>query len=68
VLVYEEEAFISSATLLDIEGNTDEAIAKLEKLNSTLSNWHLAKVTALSLDDIHTGSASEVKRLLSVCK
>ncbi|KAG1949941.1 E3 SUMO-protein ligase RanBP2 [Pimephales promelas] len=44
VLVYEEEAFISSATLLDIEGNTDEAIAKLEKLNSTLSNWHLAKI------------------------
>lgn len=59
--VYEEEAAISSATLLDIEGNTDEAIAKLEKLNSISSNWHLAKVTALSLDDSHTGSASEVK-------
>lgn len=43
--VYEEEAAISFATLLDIEGNTDEAIAKLEKLNSILSNWHLAKVT-----------------------
>lgn len=46
--VYEEEAAISFATLLDIEGNTDEAIAKLEKLNSILSNWHLAKVTVLS--------------------
>ncbi|XP_056088601.1 E3 SUMO-protein ligase RanBP2-like [Rhinichthys klamathensis goyatoka] len=44
VRVYEEEAAISSATLLDIEGNTDEAIAKLEKLNSTSSNWHLAKI------------------------
>ncbi|XP_039529765.1 E3 SUMO-protein ligase RanBP2-like isoform X4 [Pimephales promelas] len=44
VRVYEEEAAISSAILLDIEGNTDEAIAKLEKLNSTLSNWHLAKI------------------------
>ncbi|XP_077094435.1 E3 SUMO-protein ligase RanBP2-like isoform X5 [Siphateles boraxobius] len=44
VRVYEEEAAISSATLLDIEGNTDEAIAKLEKLNSISSNWHLAKI------------------------
>ncbi|KAK7153524.1 hypothetical protein R3I94_007032 [Phoxinus phoxinus] len=44
VRVYEEEAAISSATLLDIEGNTDDAIAKLEKLNSISSNWHLAKI------------------------
>ncbi|XDV31404.1 hypothetical protein PO909_034098, partial [Leuciscus waleckii] len=44
VRAYEEEAAISSATLLDIEGNTDEAITKLEKLNSISSNWHLAKI------------------------
>ncbi|XDV31391.1 hypothetical protein PO909_034090, partial [Leuciscus waleckii] len=44
VRVYEEEAAISSATLFDIEGNTDVAIAKLEKLNSISSNWHLAKI------------------------
>ncbi|XP_067299077.1 E3 SUMO-protein ligase RanBP2 isoform X2 [Pseudorasbora parva] len=41
---YEEEAAISFATLLDIEGNTDDAIANLEKLNSISSNWHLAKI------------------------
>ncbi|KAL1268734.1 hypothetical protein QQF64_034097, partial [Cirrhinus molitorella] len=44
VRVYEEYADISFATLLDIEGNTEEAIAKLEKLNSISSNWHLAKI------------------------
>ncbi|XP_073702009.1 E3 SUMO-protein ligase RanBP2-like [Garra rufa] len=44
VRVYEEDAVISFAILLDIEGNTEEAIAKLEKLNSISSNWHLAKI------------------------
>ncbi|XP_016097614.1 E3 SUMO-protein ligase RanBP2 [Sinocyclocheilus grahami] len=44
VRVYEEDAVISFATLLDIEGNTEEAIAKLEQLNSISSNWHLAKI------------------------
>ncbi|XP_016339596.1 E3 SUMO-protein ligase RanBP2-like isoform X2 [Sinocyclocheilus anshuiensis] len=44
VRVYEEDAVISFATLLDIEGNTEEAIVKLEQLNSVSSNWHLAKI------------------------
>ncbi|RXN21720.1 E3 SUMO- ligase 2-like isoform X2 [Labeo rohita] len=44
VRVYEEDADISFAILLDIEGNTEEAIVKLEKLNSMSSNWHLAKI------------------------
>ncbi|XP_050975605.1 E3 SUMO-protein ligase RanBP2 isoform X2 [Labeo rohita] len=44
VRVYEEDADISFAILLDIEGNTEEAIVKLEKLNSISSNWHLAKI------------------------
>ncbi|KAA0716189.1 E3 SUMO-protein ligase [Triplophysa tibetana] len=44
VRVYEEEADISIAALLDIEGNTDEAISRLQKLNSVSSNWHLAKI------------------------
>ncbi|KAL1268695.1 hypothetical protein QQF64_034058 [Cirrhinus molitorella] len=44
VQIYEEDADISFATLLDIEGNTEEAIAKLEKLNSISSNWHLLKI------------------------
>lgn len=32
------------ATLLDIEGNTEQAILKLEKLNCISSYWHLAQV------------------------
>uniref|UniRef100_A0A8C2PQP8 E3 SUMO-protein ligase RanBP2 n=1 Tax=Cyprinus carpio TaxID=7962 RepID=A0A8C2PQP8_CYPCA len=44
VRVYEEDAVISFATLLDIEGSTEEAILKLEQLNSVSSNWHLAKI------------------------
>ncbi|KAF4109509.1 hypothetical protein G5714_010582 [Onychostoma macrolepis] len=44
VRVYEEDATVSFAALLDIEGNTEEAIAKLEQLNSISSNWHLAKI------------------------
>ncbi|XP_052004955.1 E3 SUMO-protein ligase RanBP2 isoform X2 [Xyrauchen texanus] len=42
--VYEEMADISFASLLDIEGNTEEAISKLMTLNSVSSNWHLAKI------------------------
>ncbi|KAL7866306.1 hypothetical protein SRHO_G00115530 [Serrasalmus rhombeus] len=41
---YEEEALIAFATLLDIEGKTDQAILKLEKLNSVSSHWHLARI------------------------
>ncbi|XP_048048453.1 E3 SUMO-protein ligase RanBP2-like isoform X2 [Megalobrama amblycephala] len=55
VRVYEEEAAISFATLLDIEGNTDEAIAKLEKLNSILSNWHLAKIYQRLSEEVGNG-------------
>ncbi|GAA6096642.1 E3 SUMO-protein ligase RanBP2 isoform X1 [Tachysurus ichikawai] len=41
---YEEEAMITFATLLDIEGKTDQAILKLEKLNCISSYWHLARI------------------------
>ncbi|KAK2905528.1 hypothetical protein Q8A67_007327 [Cirrhinus molitorella] len=44
VRVYEEDADISFATLLDFEGNTEQAIMRLEKLNSILSIWHLTKI------------------------
>uniref|UniRef100_A0A8D0CGD9 E3 SUMO-protein ligase RanBP2 n=1 Tax=Scleropages formosus TaxID=113540 RepID=A0A8D0CGD9_SCLFO len=40
----EEEAKITFATLKDIEGSTEEAIAILETLDSVSSNWHLAQV------------------------
>lgn len=35
---------IAFATLLDIEGKTEQAISKLEKLNCISSHWHLARV------------------------
>ncbi|KAG7331541.1 hypothetical protein KOW79_005510 [Hemibagrus wyckioides] len=41
---YEEGAMIAFATLLDIEGKTDQAILKLEKLNCISSYWHLARI------------------------
>ncbi|KAL1268738.1 hypothetical protein QQF64_034101 [Cirrhinus molitorella] len=45
VRVYEEDADISFATLLDFEGNTEQAIMRLEKLNSILSIWHLRRLS-----------------------
>uniref|UniRef100_A0A4W5RYE5 RAN binding protein 2 n=1 Tax=Hucho hucho TaxID=62062 RepID=A0A4W5RYE5_9TELE len=41
---FEEEAKIAFATLLDIEGKTEEAIATLETINNISSNWQLARV------------------------
>ncbi|MFT7817969.1 E3 SUMO-protein ligase RanBP2-like isoform X1 [Arapaima gigas] len=41
---YEEDALIAFATLLDIEGRTEEAINTLETLNSVSSSWHLAQI------------------------
>lgn len=40
----EEEAQIAYATLLDIEGKTEEAIATLETINNISSLWHLAQI------------------------
>ncbi|XP_040912885.1 RANBP2-like and GRIP domain-containing protein 5/6 isoform X2 [Toxotes jaculatrix] len=41
---YEEEFKIAYATLLDIEGRTEEAIATLETINNMSSIWHLAQI------------------------
>uniref|UniRef100_A0A8C6S993 Uncharacterized protein n=1 Tax=Neogobius melanostomus TaxID=47308 RepID=A0A8C6S993_9GOBI len=40
----EEEAQIANATLLDIEGRTEEAISTLETINNISSLWHLAQI------------------------
>ncbi|XP_076858216.1 E3 SUMO-protein ligase RanBP2 isoform X2 [Brachyhypopomus gauderio] len=40
----EEEATMGFATLLDIEGKTEQAIVKLEKLDCASSYWHLARI------------------------
>lgn len=44
---YEEEAKVVYATLLDIEGKTEEAIATLETVNTMSSVWHLAQVFSM---------------------
>ncbi|XP_034042305.1 E3 SUMO-protein ligase RanBP2 isoform X1 [Thalassophryne amazonica] len=41
---YEEDATIAFATLLDIEGKTEEAIATFETINNLSSVWHLARI------------------------
>ncbi|XP_064800377.1 E3 SUMO-protein ligase RanBP2-like isoform X2 [Oncorhynchus masou masou] len=41
---FEEEAMIAFATLLDVEGRTEEAITTLETINNISSNWHLARI------------------------
>lgn len=44
---YEEEAKVAYASLLDIEGKTEEAIATLETINSMSSTWQLAQVSLI---------------------
>ncbi|CAL8237828.1 unnamed protein product, partial [Boreogadus saida] len=41
---YEEEAIIGFASLLDVEGKTEEAISTLETINNVSSSWHLAQI------------------------
>ncbi|CAL8371147.1 unnamed protein product [Arctogadus glacialis] len=41
---YEEEALIGFASLLDVEGKTEEAISILETINNVTSSWHLAQI------------------------
>uniref|UniRef100_A0A8C8D593 E3 SUMO-protein ligase RanBP2 n=1 Tax=Oncorhynchus tshawytscha TaxID=74940 RepID=A0A8C8D593_ONCTS len=41
---FEEEAMVAFATLLDVEGRTEEAITTLETINNISSNWHLARI------------------------
>ncbi|XP_041700507.2 E3 SUMO-protein ligase RanBP2 isoform X3 [Coregonus clupeaformis] len=41
---FEEEAMIAFATLLDVEGRTEEAVTTLETINNISSNWHLARI------------------------
>ena len=42
---YEEEAMIGFASLLDVEGKTEEAISTLETINNVSSSWHLAQAS-----------------------
>uniref|UniRef100_A0A8C7C4Z8 E3 SUMO-protein ligase RanBP2 n=1 Tax=Oncorhynchus kisutch TaxID=8019 RepID=A0A8C7C4Z8_ONCKI len=50
---FEEEAMIAFATLLDVEGRTEEAITTLETINNISSNWHLARVCIGSMTFNH---------------
>jgi hypothetical protein len=42
---YEEEALIGFASLLEVEGKTEEAISTLETINNVSSSWHLARAS-----------------------
>ncbi|XP_063069341.1 E3 SUMO-protein ligase RanBP2 isoform X2 [Engraulis encrasicolus] len=65
---YEEEAMIASATLLDIEGKTDEAIATLEAINSISSNWQLARIFQRLSEEAGNGVEETHDRCMSFLK
>ncbi|XP_056611064.1 E3 SUMO-protein ligase RanBP2 isoform X2 [Triplophysa dalaica] len=68
VRVYEEEAAISIAALLDIEGNTDEAISQLQKLNSISSHWHLAKIYQRLSEEAGNGLEETQDRCVNILR
>ncbi|RXM30432.1 RanBP2-like and GRIP domain-containing protein 3 [Acipenser ruthenus] len=49
---YEEDAQIAFATLCEVEGNTDDAIAAFETINTVVSFWHLARMTQLDAGQV----------------
>uniref|UniRef100_A0A8C7PGC9 E3 SUMO-protein ligase RanBP2 n=1 Tax=Oncorhynchus mykiss TaxID=8022 RepID=A0A8C7PGC9_ONCMY len=63
---FEEEAMIAFATLLDVEGRTEEAITTLETINNISSNWHLARVCSEGFTALPC-SGSQSPALLPLC-
>ncbi|XP_033865386.3 E3 SUMO-protein ligase RanBP2-like isoform X4 [Acipenser ruthenus] len=49
---YEEDAQIAFATLCEVEGNTDDAIAAFETINTVVSFWHLARIFQRRAEEI----------------
>ncbi|MGH0135003.1 UNVERIFIED_CONTAM: hypothetical protein FKN15_006378 [Acipenser sinensis] len=48
---YEEDAQIAFATLCEVEGNTDDAVAAFEAINTVVSFWHLTRLP-ISIDEL----------------
>ncbi|XP_058885011.1 E3 SUMO-protein ligase RanBP2-like isoform X2 [Acipenser ruthenus] len=49
---YEEDAQIAFATICEVEGNTDDAIAAFEAINTVVSFWHLARIFQRRAEEI----------------
>ncbi|XP_041115173.1 E3 SUMO-protein ligase RanBP2-like isoform X2 [Polyodon spathula] len=52
---YEEDAQVAFATLCEVEGNTDDAIAAFETINTVVSFWHLARIFRRRAEEIGEG-------------
>ncbi|XP_051938022.1 E3 SUMO-protein ligase RanBP2 isoform X1 [Hippocampus zosterae] len=65
---FEEEAKIAHATLLDIEGKTEEAIATLESINNMSSVWHLAQIYQRLSEEASNGVEETQDRCITFLK
>ncbi|XP_077472520.1 E3 SUMO-protein ligase RanBP2 isoform X2 [Stigmatopora argus] len=65
---YEEEAKIAFASLLDIEGKTEEAIATLESINNMSSIWHLAQIYQRLSEEASNGVEETQERYITFLK
>ncbi|XP_074551049.1 E3 SUMO-protein ligase RanBP2 isoform X1 [Halichoeres trimaculatus] len=65
---YEEEAKVAYASLLDIEGKTEEAIATLETINSMSSTWQLAQIYQRLSEEASNGVEETQDRCITFLK
>ncbi|XP_077393832.1 E3 SUMO-protein ligase RanBP2 [Festucalex cinctus] len=65
---FEEEAKIAHATLLDIEGKTEEAISTLESINNLSSVWHLAQIYQRLSEEASNGVEETQDRCITFLK
>nr|XP_057937711.1 ranBP2-like and GRIP domain-containing protein 3 [Doryrhamphus excisus] len=65
---FQEEAKVAYATLLDIEGKTEEAIATLESVNSMASVWHLAQIYQRLSEEASNGVEETQDRCITFLK
>ncbi|XP_061698522.1 E3 SUMO-protein ligase RanBP2 isoform X2 [Syngnathoides biaculeatus] len=65
---FEEEAKISYASLLDIEGKTEEAITTLESINNLSSVWHLAQIYQRLSEEASNGVEETQDRCITFLK
>ncbi|XP_061774281.1 E3 SUMO-protein ligase RanBP2 isoform X2 [Nerophis ophidion] len=65
---FQEEANVAYATLLDIEGKTEEAIATLESVNNMASVWHLAQIYQRLSEEASNGVEETQDRCIAFLK
>ncbi|XP_037095260.1 E3 SUMO-protein ligase RanBP2 isoform X3 [Syngnathus acus] len=64
----EEEAKVAHASLLDIEGKTEEAISTLESINNMSSIWHLAQIYQRLSEEASNGVEETQDRCITFLK